>query len=192
MAAKHHNSFKVNLLIHKGEQIKLYVRLLKWVLSSGRYIVVFVELLVIGAFIFRYKLDAELIDIQEKIKDQIPYITSLKDDETLIKETQFQLANVKQVRIGGIDFAQALSKISQFTPQSVRLTSISLDPVPNSSKANFVISGASPSNRDLSAYLKALKNNPDFSGVALTNISFQDVTKFTITGTVNVERSKNS
>lgn len=179
------NLFKVNLLIHKGEQIKLYVKLIRWMLSSGRYIIVFVEIIVISAFIYRYKLDAELDDLQEKIKEQIPYLQSLKNDETLIRQTQLKLSTVKQVRKESPDFAQTILDIAKITPKTIKLTTINLDRTQSFPKTNLLITGQTPSNVELSAFLKALKNNPKFTGINLTNISFEGQTVFTIVGSLN-------
>lgn len=187
MAAQKQHPFQVNLLIHKGEEIKIYTRLLKWILSSGRYIVVFVELLVIVAFILRYKLDAELLDIQDKIKDEIPYVQSLKEDELLIKQVQFQLSTIRQTKEQASHFDQAMTKIAQLTPQTIHLVSLTLDRAQSFPKTKIIINGASPSNREISAYIKALKSDPAFSEITLTNISFQGQTQFTITGSLTLK-----
>ncbi|MDO8498707.1 MAG: PilN domain-containing protein [bacterium] len=186
------NSFKVNLLIHKGEQVKLYTRLLKWVLSSGKYIVVFVEIVVIGAFVLRYKLDADLGDLQDKIKDQIPYIQSLKNDEILIRQTQFQLSSIKQTKEDSPDLVGVFNKISLLTPQDIKLTAISFDRSQSYPKTTFSLSGRSPSNLELSAFLKALQKDPSFSGITLSNISFEGQTVFTITGSLTSQGGKSS
>lgn len=179
------NLFKVNLLIHKGEQIKLYVKLIRWLLSSGRYIIVFVEIIVISAFVYRYKLDAELDDLQEKIKEQVPYLQSLREDEMLIRQTQFQLTTVKQTRKESPDFTQVMLKIAKITPKAIKLTTVNLDRTQSFPKTNLMISGQTPSNVELSAFLKALKKDPTFIGINLTNISFEGQTVFTITGSLS-------
>lgn len=177
--------FKVNLLIHKEEQSKLYLRLLKWLLYSGRFIVVFVELLTIGAFVYRYKLDFDLIDLQEKIKEEVPYVKSLKQDEILIRQTQFQLSTIKQVKRESPNFTATLLKIAQLTPKSIILTNITLDRGQTPTKTALIISGQTPSNIELGAFIKALQKDSAFSGITLTNISFEGQTNFTITGSLN-------
>lgn len=186
------NFFKINLLIHKGEEIKLHIKLLKWLLTSGRYIVIFVEIIVIGAFVYRYKLDADLADLQEKIKEQIPYVQSLGGDEVLIRQTQFQLATVKQIRKGSPNFAQVLKRIASLTPQTVKLTNIGLDRSQSFSKTSLTISGQAPSSLELTAFINALQKDSTFIGITLTNISFDTQTSFTITGTLSETGGKSS
>lgn len=184
--------FKVNLLIQKGQQVKLHFRLVKWLLSSGRYIVAFVELVVIGAFLIRYALDTELLDLQEKIKEQAAYVSSLKADEELIRQTQFRLNTVRQTRNDNPDLSPVLAKIALLTPKNVTLSNISLDRTQLASQTTLSLTGSSPSNIELSAFLKALQKDQLFSKVSLTNISFEGQVTFTINGALASYRERSS
>ncbi len=176
------NLFKVNLLLEKGEQSKLHFKLLKWLLSSGRFIVVLVELVTIGAFVYRYKLDADLANLQEKIMEQKPYVESMQSTETEIRLTQFQLSNIKQIKKDTPNFAAVLVELSKVTPRNITLTNIAFDRSSSYPKTSLSITGQTPSNLELSAFIKALQNNPNFSDVDLSTISFEGQTVFTIKG----------
>lgn len=176
------NLFKINLLIQKGAQSQLQFKLLKWILSSGRFIVVLVELVTIGAFVYRYKLDADLADLQAKILEQKPYVESMKSTEDEIRLTQFQLSNIKQIKNDSPNFASALVKLSQLTPRNITLTNIAFDRGSAYPKTSVTISGQTPSNLELSAFIKALQNDAYFSSIDLANISFEGQTVFTIKG----------
>ncbi|MFH0937233.1 MAG: PilN domain-containing protein [Candidatus Daviesbacteria bacterium] len=184
--------FKVNLLIFKEEQPKFHIKLLRWMLSSGRFIVVFVEILTISAFVYRYKLDSDLLDLQEKIKEGVPYIQSLKKDEDAIRQTQFQLKTIKEIKNASPNFAAIYVQIAKLIPVSIKLTNINLDRSQSFSKTNITISGQTPSNLELSAFIKALKSDPTFTNINLTNISFEGETTFTITGSLAEKGAKNS
>src|SRR5438270_3459420 len=86
----------LNLLYPQGIPEQLPLRFLKWLISYGRFIAVAVEILVLATFIARFKLDADLSDIKQKIKDQAPYIQALSIDEAIIKETQLRLSTIKK------------------------------------------------------------------------------------------------
>lgn len=174
--------FKVNLLIHHGEQEKLISKLIKWALSSGRYIVIFVEMVTISAFVYRYKLDADLNDLQEKINDKIPYITNLSADETLIKHTQFQLSTISKLKSEKVDFILPLTNLAKIVPKSIKITNISFDRIQAYPKTSLSISGQTPSNLELSVFIRELRGNPNFSDITLASISFEQQTIFTITG----------
>lgn len=184
--------FQINLLIRKGEQVKLHERLLKWLLSSGRFIVVLVELITIGAFVARYKLDAELADLQEQIKEKVPYIESLKADEALIRQTQFQLSTIKQTKSESPDFVQTVSRVAALTPKNIKITNITLDRTQVFPKTLFIISGTTPSNIELSVFIGLLQKDPSFAEVTLTNISFEGQTIFTLTGSLAGQKARSS
>ena len=84
--------FKIslNLLYSQGTPLKWPAKILTWALSAGRYIGIAVEILVLATFAARFKFDADLADLKEKINQQIPYIESLQKEESLIKQTQFR------------------------------------------------------------------------------------------------------
>lgn len=186
MSVQKRRLFRINLLIHKGEQPKIYLNLFKWLLSSGRFIVVVVELVVIGAFVARYKFDSDLSNLQDKIQEQVPFIQSLKADEMLIRQTQFQLASIKKTKTESSAFGQIILKISQLTPKNIQLNSIALNQDHSSLKTSFTLSGQTPSSLEISAFVKALKKDPIFADIVLTNIAFEKLTTFTITGSVNL------
>lgn len=176
--------FKINLLIQKGVQTKLYIKLLRWLLSSGRFIVVIVELVVITAFVARYKLDADLANLQEKIQEQVPYLKSLEKDEKAVRLVQFQLSSIRQARADNPRYDLLITKISSLTPQNIRLSSIVLDHTKEAPAIKISLSGQTSSNLGLSAYVKALKKDPNFTEVALANVAFEEITTFTITAIV--------
>lgn len=176
------NLLRTNLLTKKGEAIPFHIKLFRWLLSSGRYIVIVVEMIVIGAFVYRYKLDSDLISLKEEISQQSAYVQSLKNDEDIIRLTQFQLASVKEVKQKNLDYPSILLTIARLTPQNIRLTSINVSSSQASQPSVLSITGDTPSNAELSAFIKALQKDPTFEAVSLSNISFEGSTNFTITG----------
>lgn len=191
MAAPKKNLFQINLLIQKEKQFDLQSRLLKWVLTSGRYIVILVEVVVVAAFVYRYKLDADLANLDDKIKEEVPYIKSLKNDEHTILLTQFQLREIKLIKGQNLGYVTLLTTISSLTPKSIKISSVNIDRIQTPSQPTFSISGITPSNTELSAFIRALKSNPNFSNINLTNISFEGQTSFTIVGNIiNSGRNK--
>lgn len=174
--------FNINLLVNRGKQEKLYSRFLRWALSSGRFIVILVEMITIGAFVYRYKLDADLSDIQEQINEKIPYITSLSPDEADIKHTQFQLSTISKLKSEQIDFSKPLTELTKIIPKSITLTNINLNRTEAYPSTSLSITGQTPSNLELSVFIKELQKNPNFSDITLTNIAFDNQTTFMITG----------
>ncbi|MCL5410058.1 MAG: PilN domain-containing protein [Patescibacteria group bacterium] len=185
MATSNPDLFKVNLLVHKEDQLKIEFKLVKWLLSSGKFIVIFVEIIVVGAFIARYKMDADLAAIKAKIAEQVPYIQSLKEDEILIKQTQFQLNTIKQIRQESPAYTSIMQKISQETPQDIILSNVALDRTRTYPTTSITITGTTPNTISLAAFLRALQKDSSFTDVTLTNLSLEEKSDFTITANLN-------
>lgn len=66
-------------------------KLLNWILSVGRYIVVFTELIVILAFLSRFWLDRMNTDLSEKIRQQKAILTSTQIFEREFRSFQKRL-----------------------------------------------------------------------------------------------------
>lgn len=173
----------LNILFSQTNQPKLYSRIFRWLLSSGKYLVILVELAVIAGFVLRVKFDTDISEIQDKIKEQIPYIQALSDDERQVRLVQLQLSTIKQVKHDNPDFVSALNKISTLTPRVVRLTGINFDHTQAGSKTALKITGQSPSNYEVASFIKALQNDPTFTDITLASISIdKDVVNFSIIG----------
>jgi len=124
--AKHKLAINLNLLKPQSNPEKLPVKLIRWLLSSGRYIFVLVNALVLIAFGTRFKLDADLADKKYKIEEQIPYIDSLRPYEIIIRETQLKLLTIDTVKKSSPDWAATLKKIADQTPTSIKITNINI------------------------------------------------------------------
>lgn len=171
----------LDLLKPQGEPQKLLVKALRWILSSGRFIIIFVEILVLGAFLFRFKLDADIAQTKEAIDEQIPFIESLKSDEDLIRSTQFQIATVQSIREGNPEYSLILQKIALQTPDGVTLGSLTLQK--EVGKLDIKISGTASTNGELSSFIVGLKKETSFQDINLTSANLeQGLVNFSLTG----------
>lgn len=188
-SAPHKLSININILKPQGNPEKVYVRLSRWALSTGRYIVIFIEIIVLAAFLSRFKFDADLADTKEKIDQQIPFVESLRPDEQLVRQTQLQLATVKDIRLNSINYAQVLQSLSSYTPQGVRIVTLGLEKTGN--QVTLRISGRAQTNNDLASFVAGLRNDSNFSEITLTNAGLdQTVITFSLTGIVNPTNSQ--
>src|SRR3989344_1083063 len=102
----------LDLLKPQSNPQKIPIKILHWLLSTGRYIFIFVEIIVLAAFFARFKLDADLAAKKDIIEEQIPYIESLKSYEILIRQTQLKLSTIKAFYATQPDYTQILKKIA--------------------------------------------------------------------------------
>lgn len=66
----------VNLLPPSEFEQSFWGKFLKWAVTTGRYIIILVEMVVIIAFLSRFKLDEELRVVNEQIESQVNYLES--------------------------------------------------------------------------------------------------------------------
>ncbi|MDO8577025.1 MAG: PilN domain-containing protein [Candidatus Daviesbacteria bacterium] len=172
-------TLKLNLLKPQSNPEKLLIKLTRWLLSSGRYIFVAVNAVVLIAFGARFKLDADLAAKKEAIEEQIPYIESLKPYEILIRETQLKLSTIDSIKKGSLDWLMILKKISDQTPRNVKIISINIGK--NLGTATIHITGQTQTNSELTSFIIGLKGEDTFSEVNLAGVGLeQGVIKFII------------
>ncbi len=161
----------LDLLKPQSNPEKILTKLIRWLLSSGRFIFVFVEALVLMVFIARFKLDADKAALTDAIDSQIPYIESLRSYELLIRQTQLKLSTIGTFRASYVDYPQILKKISDQTPDGVKITTLNLEK--NVAKVSIKLSAHAQSNNDLITFVEGLKQEPIFSDVNITSIGFE-------------------
>lgn len=176
-------SIDINILKPQGNPEKFYFRITRWALSTGRYIIIFVEIIVLTAFVSRFKFDSDLADTKEKIDAQIPFIESLKIDESIARQTQLQLATIKDIRENSVDYSLVLQSIANQTPQGVKLSSLNL--TKESNKVIFKLAGKAETNTDLASFMAGLREDKQFSEVNLNTVGVeQSVISFSVSGNV--------
>lgn len=170
---------RLDLLRPQSSPEKLPVKLLRWLLSTGRYIFILVEGLVLLAFIFRFKLDADLAERKESIEQQIPYIESLGADEILIRQTQLKLKSIDAFALSSADYPQILKRIADQTPQGVKILSLNLKK--EVGKVTIQINAQAQNNSDVTSFVLGMKEGKYFSDVVLASIGLeQDIIRFTV------------
>lgn len=176
-------SLHINILQPQGNPEKIYVRFTRWLLSTGRYIIIIVEIIVLGAFVSRFKIDSDLETTKEASEQQIPFIESLKQDEQLIRQTQLQLATIRDIRQTTPDYTLIMQKISGTQPLGIKITSLNLEK--NSGIIALKITGQAKTNNDLSNFVAGLKADSNFSDINLVGAGVdQNIITFSITGSV--------
>lgn len=157
----------LDLLRPQSNPEKIWVILIRWLFSTGRYILIFVEAVVLIAFVTRFKLDADLASNKEAAENQIPYIQSQRPVEVLIRQTQLKLATIKAFRENSPDYVSILRHISSQTPQGVKILKLDLEK--EVGKITIRITGQAQSNTDVTTFVSGLKQDKEFSNVNLTS-----------------------
>jgi len=179
------NGIKINLdlLRPQSQPQQLVIKIFKWLLSSGRFLIIAVEIVVLGAFLFRFKLDADIASTREAIEEQIPFIDSLASDEKLIRKTQFQLSTIKTTKQSSPDFANILDNISKQTPSGVTLSTLNMGN--GIGNASLKLVATATDNTQLNSFIAGLKSTNLFSDLTLADVSFEGgLINFTLTSSI--------
>lgn len=147
----------------KGKE-SLTDEILKWALSFGRLLIILVEIVAFSAFIYRFVLDRQIIDLNDKIEDEQAIIESSKTQETTYRNLHERLATVKKVTATGNRAPKIVREVIEKTPSEVTYNSIAI----TDSKLDLDVNVNSfPA---LTAYTKMLKEYPEISSVTITGI----------------------
>ena len=172
----------LNLLHPKEAPSKLPEKFLKWLITYGRFIVIFVEVIVVAAFLTRFKLDADLDALKIKIRSDLPYIEDRAIDEAEIKQTQTKLGLIDKIYLNEDRWQETVIAISEQIPQSIVFNGLFIESEGETS-VKFRITASTFSNSDLGIFLNNLRVLENFKDINLASISFdRQQILFTITG----------
>jgi Tfp pilus assembly protein PilN len=142
----------------------IFGSILKWALSFGRHVVYFTELIVILGFLSRFKLDRDLTNLGEKIKQQQAIIDSSSLFEKDFRFLQKRLSEVENLRKDQLEAEATLTELASLIPLDVSLSDL------NVSTKEVSLTATSLSEQGLKTFLNNLKKSPRFTDLALSEI----------------------
>ena len=129
---------KVNLLPPSDFEQSFWGRFLRWAVTTGRYIIILTELVVILAFLSRFKLDEDLRKLNEQINGQVGFLDSQQTQLDQFLKLQSKLNLVDKMVDGrtdpGIDMDYIQNKLDsnliikkrEFYPGMMSITAVTL------------------------------------------------------------------
>lgn len=160
-------------------------KILKWIINVGRHVVIFTELIVILAFLSRFKFDRDLTDLGEKIKQQQAIINSWGSFEKEFRFLNARLEEGEKITKSQLQYPVLLEEFSNLVPREVIISSLEIH-----NGKEFDLSASSISERGVSLFIKNLKKSPKFENILLTGISLDQEKdlgiKFQIKGEIKV------
>ena len=140
-------------------------RFLKWALTYGRYIVIFTELIVILAFLSRFKFDRDLTDLKEEVQNKTVVINSasaLEQDFRLLKE---KIGFLQTVDVEALASNDVFKKLASALPSEVAISKLDC----TYDKLSF--EATSVSENGLATLLYSLKKTQFFKNIDLKNVT---------------------
>jgi len=157
---------KIEFLPREDWEKTSFGRFLKWLLTVGRYIVIFTELVVILAFLSRFKLDRDLTDLYKQIENKQAIIQSYADFETDFRFLQTQLSTIQGLRQDQLQTKQLMEEIAALTPIDVYFSDLSV----TGDKASFTANALSEAG--LATFINNLKRSARFSNLEIGSLAF--------------------
>lgn len=165
---------EINLLLKDQFQQTPLGKFIKWALNFGKYIVIIVELIVVIAFVARFKLDQDLNQLGESISEKQNIIASFGALESNVRIVQKQLAVIKEELQNQPVLAEKLSELSSVTPKDTFFEEL------NFSKDSVSFSGASPTEASLATLISEMQKSKIFTNIVVDSISSGGVKNPTI------------
>ena len=161
---------EISLLPNEENLNTFSARFLRWVTSVGRVVIVFVELIVIGAFLSRFWLDRKNSDLSETLRQQKAILGSTQEFEKDYVSLQERLKFIKNFYKTEPKYVESLNSLIQSIPDGIFFENISF----NSGEKTSIITGSVESFSYLEDaiidFIVNLKLNPDISSVNVQKI----------------------
>jgi len=172
----------INLL--HGEKQKQLGRFLAWVLTYGRYIIIGTEIIVLLAFLSRFKLDRQLTDLHQSISQKQAIVLAEYNSELQIRALQNHLLIIKKLQAQRDFSLEFLNTIEKLTPSEVVLT----DVAQNINHISLV--ATADTNDGFTAFLNNISASPMFSDISIDEVSKgqgdkKDKIEFKISAVIN-------
>lgn len=146
----------INLIPQKEFESSVTGRVLKWAMTTFRYIVIITEMIVMGVFLSRFWLDAQISDINDQIKNTSAIIQSQDEFENTFRDLQTKLNVFSEISKRAPVF-QTIDSVKNKQPQGILLLSLSVQ------SNGVLIRGASASEQLIAQFVSNLKSEKAFA-----------------------------
>lgn len=154
----------INLLPRDSFESSQVGIILSWLLSFGKWAVIVTQLIVMGAFLWRFSLDRELTDLKKSIAKNVAIIKSYEQIERDFVLTQKRLATAKTVIAQQKAITEELSTLALVTPLDVWYEKLTITPT------STTLSAYSRSLPGFSQFLSAIQKDNRYSSVSVARI----------------------
>ena len=152
----------INLAKNRGESLS--DRIIAFALTIGRVLIIVTEVVALGAFLYRFGLDRQLVDLHDRIQQEEAIVNLLKDSETSYRNLQDRLTLEGNIAENSSYSIKLYQDVFAMVPSDMSLVTVSL------SDTNIHIEGTIPSLVSLSGFVKKLQADSRVDSVSLDKI----------------------
>lgn len=163
MAAK--TAKHINLLPKEDFERTTLGRIMKWALTSFRFIVITVEFVVIAGFLFRFWLDIQISNQDDEITQKSALISSKSSFEQSFRSVQAKTMIFQEITKNENLSLPIIKSITDSLPPDSQILSITRE------EDLVSIEGASLNESSISAFIANLKDKDNVNNASLSEIS---------------------
>lgn len=152
----------INLV--KTDKNQTLNQIINWALGIGRVLIIIVEVIALFAFLYRFILDSQIRDINDKIKQEQTVISQQKKNEDLYRNIQDRLSIASTFANQASGNTKTFKDILSFAPQGLTFTNVSLSDV--GLKIGVSVNSVYP----LANFVNSLKNYSKIDTVSIDKI----------------------
>jgi Tfp pilus assembly protein PilN len=122
---------EMSLLPDEENADSISARIVRWLATVGRYVIVFTELIVIVAFLSRFWLDRINSDLSEVIRQQQAILDSTDSFKNEFSQLQQRLNLIKSFYQNQPEYQSKIQTLTESTPLDITFTTLSLSQDPS-------------------------------------------------------------
>lgn len=155
-------SASINLL--KSSKNEIFEKFIDWALTIGRLLVIITEIIALSAFIYRFGLDRQLIDLHGTIKGQQAVVSFYKKQEETYRNLQDRLKIASTYSAMSQNKLKISQEVISLAPKGMTFNEISVSENAININANFQIVSS------LKAFVNSLKKYNQVKSVSINQI----------------------
>lgn len=164
-------------------------KFLSWALSAGRVVIIITEIIALSAFLYRFFLDRQLIDLHAEIKQQEAILNFSKASEDKYRNLQDRLSIAARFSKLGEDEVKVLRDILALAPNGSTFDNVT------TSDTNVKINMSFNQISQLGDFVNSLKSYPNIASVSvdkIENIPSTSLITVSITGTLKPNKNSDA
>lgn len=174
----------INLLPKEEFASSTFGRILTWLLSTFRIIVILTEVVVMAAFLSRFWLDAKANDLNDLIRKNQAVLATTTEFESEFRNIQKKLETFSKVSTLNTASSEYINKISSYLPMDVSLNSFQI------TQDSIQIRGNSVDESSIAQFIVNLKSDDLFSDVVLMGTNTNQQNKSLIVFNLKIDLTK--
>lgn len=155
----------INLIPKEDFERTTLGRIMKWALTSFRFIVIVVEFIVIVGFIFRFWFDVQVNNLDDEIAQKSALISSRLPFEREYRDIQAKVSIYKTIANSSNESLPSLQLVAQNMPNEIRLLGFA------KKRGTLEVTGDTLSETSILSFVNNLQKTDQFSSIKIQKVN---------------------